>query len=242
MYNESITYTVHHAYTVLQEVIVMNSINDNINHWNNLAPYYSQKHLPFRRYLPSITAQSGGNKRNLNGLFAKYEYSHNYPAHYYRQTLPFTSNDSPLSNSNKIHQIEFPLYPASEEYQMGGIPPGMTKQSFLAGRGSMKITLLDEKRTKIEFVFLGLIPNGVYTLWNVLEDFPNFRDEPLGPEGYGKHGVIVNQNGHAHAVVYLNKRPGVMFLLDYHADGKLTGEKGKEVFPGALWARFPKFD
>ena len=124
---------------------------------------------------------------------------------------------------------------------LGGIPPGMTKQSFMAGRGSMKITLLDEKRTKLEFDFFGLIPNGVYTLWNVLEDLPNFRDEPLGPEGYGKDGVIVNPNGHARAVVYLNKRPGIMFLLDYHADGKLKGEKGKEVFPCALWGRFSKF-
>ena len=69
----------------------------------------------------------------------------------------------------------------------------------------MKITLLDEKRTKLEFKFFGLIPNDVYTLWNMLEDFSNFQDEPLGPEGYSKHGVIVDPNGHAHAVVYLNK-------------------------------------
>jgi hypothetical protein len=216
----------------------MNLINDNVNYWYEQAHYYYKKQLPYQGYSSNTTALSGETKRNMMGPFTEYGYSH---TPYYRQAFPFSSNHSPI-NCNTIHQIEIPLYPASEEYRMGGIPPGMTKQSFMSGRGSMKITLLDEKRTKLEFEFFGLIPNGVYTLWNVLEDFPNFRDEPLGPEGYGKHGVIVDQNGHAHAVVYLNKRPDVMFLLDYHADGKLKGEKGKEVFPGALWARFPKFD
>lgn len=140
----------------------------------------------------------------------------------------------------KEYEIEF--YPAPAAYRMGGFPPGMTEQSFLAPRGLVKITLIDEKRTKLEFKFSGLIPNGVYTLWNVLSPLPNFKDEPLGPEGYGRHGVMADGNGKAHAVVYLDKRPGAMFLLDYHADGKLKGEKGKVVFPGALWAVFPKFN
>jgi hypothetical protein len=118
----------------------------------------------------------------------------------------------------------------------------MLKESFLAGQGSMRITYLDEARTKLEFEFSGLIPNGVYTLWNVLTPMPDFSDEPLGPEGYGKHGVIADDEGNAYTVVYLDKRPGAMFLLDYHADGKLTGEKGEVVFPGALWAPFPKLD
>jgi hypothetical protein len=140
------------------------------------------------------------------------------------------------------NEFDIELYPAPATYRMGGFPSGMTEQSFLAPRGSVKITLIDEKRTKLEFKFSGLIPNGVYTLWNVLSPLPNFKDEPLGPEGYGRHGVIADENGKAHAVVYLDKRPGAMFLLDYHADGKLKGEKGKTVFPGALWTVFPKFN
>ncbi len=139
------------------------------------------------------------------------------------------------------NQYEVQLHPAPEAYRMGGFPPGMTKKSFLAARGSMKITFIDEKSTIIEFNFSGLIPDGVYTLWNVLKPLPDFGDESLGPKGYGKHGVIADGNGNAHAVVYLDKRPGVMFLLDYHADGKLAGKKGVVVFPGALWAHFPKF-
>ena len=42
-------------------------------------------------------------------------------------------------------------------------------------------------------------------------------------------------------VAYLDKRPSVMFLLDYHADGALKGEKSVVNFPGALWGEFPKF-
>jgi hypothetical protein len=137
------------------------------------------------------------------------------------------------------YSVEIKLFPAPEKYLMGGFPPGMTKQSFMAARGIMKLTYIDEQRTRLEFDFIGLIPNGVYTMWNVLSDVPDFEDEPLGSEGYGKHGVIADENGNAQAVVYLDKRPGKIFLLDYHSDGKLTGEKGKTVFPGALWSQFP---
>lgn len=139
-------------------------------------------------------------------------------------------------------QGEVKLYPAPKEYQMGGIPAGMTEKSFNAGAGTMRVTPLDKKRTKVDFEFSGLIPNGVYTLWNVTSELPNFKEEPLGTEGYGNHGVIADDHGHAHAVVYLDKRPGDIFLLDYHSDGKLTGEKGKVVFSGALWGRFPKIN
>ncbi len=139
------------------------------------------------------------------------------------------------------NQFTVELFPAPEAYRMGGFPPGMTRQSFTAAHGSVVITLLDKKRTKLEFDFSGLIPNGVYTMWNVLILKPEFSDEPLGPTGYGKHGVIADDTGNAHAVVYLGKRPGVMFLLDYHADGALKGKKGVVNFPGALWGEFPEF-
>jgi hypothetical protein len=138
--------------------------------------------------------------------------------------------------------VEVALYPAPELYRMGGIPPGMLPQSFMAGHGRMRVIAVDDRRTRLEFDFAGLIPNGVYTLWNVLSPKPNFKDEPLGPEGWGGNAVIADPNGRAQAVVYLEKRPGVMFLLDYHADGKLTGKKGETVFPGALWAPFTRLD
>lgn len=134
------------------------------------------------------------------------------------------------------------LYPAPEAYRMGGLPPGMIPASFLAATGTLEATALDDRRTRLLFTFEGLIPNGVYTMWNVLEGLPNFRDEPLGPEGFGGHGVIANRFGRAETVVLLDDRPGEIFLLDYHSDGELTGEKGEVVFPGALWGRFPEFE
>ena len=93
------------------------------------------------------------------------------------------------------NQFKVELFPAPDAYRMGGFPPGMTRQSFTAAHGSVVITLLDKKRTKLEFDFAGLIPNGVYTMWNVLTPKPEFSDEPLGPTGYGKHGVIADDTG-----------------------------------------------
>jgi len=131
------------------------------------------------------------------------------------------------------------LHMAPAEYRMGGFPPGMTERTFEAGSGEMTVTALGPERTRIRFDLEGLIPNGVYTLWNVLQPMPNFKDEPLGPKGYGKHGLIADAEGEIETSVYLNERPGEIFLLDYHADGKLTGKKGEVVFPGALFGHFP---
>ncbi len=129
-----------------------------------------------------------------------------------------------------------PLFPQKVEDLKKGLPPGMTAWSFWAARGTAGISKLGVSRVKIEFDFEGLIPFGVYTLWNVLEPDP-FKDEPLGEFGAGKHSVVADANGRAHKVVVLNKWPGKEFLLDYHADGKLSQSKG--VYPGALWGKFP---
>jgi len=112
----------------------------------------------------------------------------------------------------------------------------MTAYSFWAGRGTAKLRRLDNGGAQITFDFEGLIPYGVYTLWNVLETNP-FKDEPLGEFGAGKHSVVADGSGRAHKVVVLDKWPGKEFLLDYHADGQLSQATG--VYPGALWGRFP---
>lgn len=129
-----------------------------------------------------------------------------------------------------------PLFPQKERDLKKGLPPGMTAYSFWAARGTMALSKLPDGKVRIEFDFGGLIPYGLYTLWNVLETDP-FKDEPLGPFGYGKHSVVADGSGHAHKVVMLDKWPGKEFLLDYHADGKLSQSKG--VYPGALWGLFP---
>jgi hypothetical protein len=129
-----------------------------------------------------------------------------------------------------------PLFPQKAAELKNGLPPGMTKYSFWAGRGTARLTKNGAGTVEIAFDFQGLIPYGVYTLWNVLEIDP-FKDEPLGEFGAGKHSVVADGNGRAHKVVELAKWPGKEFLLDYHADGRLSQAKG--VYPGALWGQFP---
>jgi hypothetical protein len=131
-----------------------------------------------------------------------------------------------------------PLFPLKlkDLEKMRGLPPGMTPYSFWAARGTVALTKLPDGKVKLAFSFKGLIPYGVYTLWNVLETDP-FKDEALGEFGAGKHSVVSDGNGRAYKVVVLNKWPGKEFLLDYHADGGLSQSKG--VYPGALWGKFP---
>jgi hypothetical protein len=142
----------------------------------------------------------------------------------------------PLQAKENSPAYIIPLFPQKEHDLKKGFPPGMTPYSFWAARGTMALTKLDNGKVEITFDFAGLIPYGVYTLWNVLEIEP-FKDEPLGEFGAGKHSVVADGNGQAHKVVILDKWPGKEFLLDYHADGTLSQAKG--VYPGALWGQFP---
>ncbi len=145
--------------------------------------------------------------------------------------VPSPAEESPISEAYIV-----PLFPQKARDLKKGFPPGMTPYSFWAARGTMRLFKLANGKVKIVFDFEGLIPYGVYTLWNVLETEP-FKDEPLGEFGAGKHAVVADGNGRAHKVVILNKWPGKEFLLDYHADGRLSQTKG--VYPGALWGKFP---
>ena len=129
-----------------------------------------------------------------------------------------------------------PLYPQKERDLKKGLPPGMTATSFWAGHGVAKLTPLPDGKVLTEFDFEGLIPYGVYTLWNVVETDP-FKDEPYAEFGAGKHALVADGNGRAHKVVLRDSWPGKEFLLDYHADGKLSQAAG--VYPGALWGKFP---
>lgn len=129
-----------------------------------------------------------------------------------------------------------PLFPQKEADLKKGLPPGMTAYSFWAGRGTARLRPLTEGKVEIVFDFEGLIPYGVYTLWNVLETSP-FKDEPLGEFGAGKHSIVADGSGRVHKEVVLDKWPGKEFLLDYHSDGQLS--QASAVYPGALWGRFP---
>lgn len=143
----------------------------------------------------------------------------------------------PTGETNQIGPAFIvPLFPQKEADLKKGLPPGITPYSFWAARGSVALTKRPDGKVKMEFDFAGLIPHGLYTLWNVLETTP-FKDEPLGEFGAGKHSVVADASGVAHKLVVIDKWPGKEFLLDYHADGTLSQSKG--VYPGVLWGRFP---
>lgn len=174
------------------------------------------------KYLPMLLVLSLGAITFSQVALAREQGTH--PGH-------FTGDQQGITPANII-----PLFPQKEKDLKKGLPPGMTAYSFWAARGTLAITRLANGKTKLEFYFSGLIPYGVYTLWNVLSTEP-FKDEPLGEFGAGKHSVAADGHGYAHKVVILDKWPGIEFLLDYHADGKLSQSKG--VYPGALWGKFP---
>ena len=177
---------------------------------------------------------------------------------------------SPAGSSQpKVYQIELipPPHPEFHE-RMGGWPTEISRKTFHAASGTIRIYTHEDGRTDLVFDMRGLLPYGVYTFWDVVNpDFENFADRPLmnvpagvdpnkdhwwndialdkdgGPGGFGVFGFMANHKGKAHVIVNLDHRPGKEFLLDYHADGHVRGgAKGKVVFPGVLWAKFPEWE
>ena len=73
----------------------------------------------------------------------------------------------------------------------------MTAYTFWAAHGTAKLTKQSDGKVVPEFDFDGLIPYGVYTLWNVVESQP-FKDEPYTEFGAGKHSIVADERGHAH--------------------------------------------
>ena len=167
----------------------------------------------------------------------------------------------------KTYEIELmPPSPGFHE-RMGGLPKEISPQTFHAAYGTLTIHAYDDGHTSLIFDFHGLLPNGVYTLWDVVSPDPtNFVDRPLanapqgvtagqphwwestafdkngGPGGFGPFGFMADRHGDARVDVALNHRPAKEFLLDYHADGHVRGgKKGVTVFPVLLWAPFPQW-
>lgn len=165
----------------------------------------------------------------------------------------------------KSYEIALIPPPPGFHERMGGLPKEISSQTFFAADGTLTIHAYEGGRTNLVFDFHGLLPYGVYTLWDVVDPDPkNFVDRPLanapqdsaagqphwwekmaldkdgGPGGFGSFGFIADHRGDARVVVNLDHRPAKEFLLDYHTDGHVRGgKKGVTVFPGVLWARFP---
>lgn len=167
-------------------------------------------------------------KRKLIGVVVAFLLA--FPA--LAQESSVTSSQNEMGNSEAFI---IPLFPQKEEDLKNGFPPGMTLYTFWAARGTAALTMLEDGGVEIVFDFEGLIPFGVYTMWNVLQVEP-FKDEPLGGEaGAGVNSVVADRSGQARKVIKLDEWPGEVFLLDYHPEGN----PGKPAYPGALWAKWP---
>lgn len=187
------------------------------------------------------------------------------------QHQQFTTKWQPLAVNSESPHENVEIYqimlgaPADPNFHdsMGGLPEQMSANTFHAAEGKMFVTPHSDGRTDISFEFQHLIPHGIYTLWDVINaDIAggNFADRPLaneitwgddvrhqqlygGVEAMGPHALRADRCGQATISVSLDHRPGVEFLLDYHANDRAKGGvKGQDIFPGALWAKFPDFD
>ena len=121
---------------------------------------------------------------------------------------------------------------------MKGIIPCISRNVRLAARGIMKVIPVDESRTRIIFTFAGLLPNSVYSFWNVKKMVP-FVSEPLLKRGF--NGIITDRDGKAFTDIKVNKPLGIKFMLNLHVDDDVSSNrKGKEVFPAILEGAFSK--
>ena len=168
----------------------------------------------------------------------------------------------PASPSATTYAIKLlPPQDSGFHEMMGGDMSQISMESFHNATGTMFVVANTNGSTDITFDFYGLLPLGVYSLWNVTDanyDEGTFADGPLpdesgqtfpvkpgylgAPEGYGNHGFTANKCGSANFTIHMNGRPGTEFLLDFHGNGYLPGVKGETVFPGVLWGKFPEFE
>ena len=167
----------------------------------------------------------------------------------------------PSASAAELHTYKVDLMPPPPGFheRMGGLPKQISPLTFHAAYGTLTIHAYDDGQTTLVFDIHGLLPYGVYTLWDVVNPDPaNFADRPLanapqgaagqahwwetmafdkdgGPGGFGSFRFTADHTGDARVAVTLDYRPGKEFLLDYHADGHVRGgKKGETVFPGVL--------
>lgn len=185
---------------------------------------------------------------------------------YVSSTRTFYQNECQIHNPISVHSSKGKkiklLQPQDQGFRsaMGGEPSELSMNTFHAAEGTMYILEKRNGSVDITFDFHGLLPLGVYSLWNVFNpNYQNdmFSDGPLedqsgisndvtpgrlgAPEGYGNHGFKANKCGSANFTIKLLEHPGTEFLLDFHSNGFQPGVKGETIFPGVLWGKFPEW-
>ncbi len=164
----------------------------------------------------------------------------------------------------KNHGYEIQLLPPQDpgfRAAMGGVSKVFSNNTFHAAEGTMHVVQTPNEHIKITFDFHHLLPNGVYSLWNVSNpnyQSGNFSDAPLVDESHGpvpthplpgrlggypgldRNWFQANVCGSANFTIVLHTyKPDAEFLLDYHSNQFQAGIKGETVFPGVLWGKFP---
>jgi hypothetical protein len=120
-----------------------------------------------------------------------------------------------------------------------GTPEGISKGEWLKASGGMKVTYYPDGTALFMLKASGLVPNAVYTVWEIYSLEPK-KDRPLGG---GKNNVfLTGSNGKGFIVIKVDHFPQGKMAIDYHADeathGITAGVGGKTVF-GHMIGEFP---
>ncbi|MDQ3396170.1 MAG: hypothetical protein M3511_00130, partial [Deinococcota bacterium] len=129
------------------------------------------------------------------------------------------------------------LMPVAEH----GLPEGFGEEEWLAARGVAFVTTSDAGEDTIMVAASGLVPNGIYTLWWVIEE-PEMEVGPAG--GLPANTFTADREGNARAIITApTDNDYQTLLIAYHADyrtyGDEPGQMGEVTF-SQLMGPFPR--
>src|SRR5215831_15605902 len=89
----------------------------------------------------------------------------------------------------RTYRIDLMPPPPGFHERMGGLPKEISPQTFHAAYGTLTVHAYDDSHTTLVFDLHGLLPYGVYILWDVVNPDPvNFVDRPLANAPQGAAG------------------------------------------------------
>jgi hypothetical protein len=148
------------------------------------------------------------------------------------QPLYSTATETPF-DSDGIFGIEptFNVGPFEK-----GIPLGLTLGEWLSATGKGTYTI-DGDRATLDFLFEGLVPEGVYTLWCVEIVLPPdlaISEQPCGQADGSENEFVADEEGNATFNLEMEAFPPSTestiyeLALAYHSDGQTYGERAGE--------------
>lgn len=112
-----------------------------------------------------------------------------------------------------------------------GEPLGMTMKQWLVARGGGTYTVEGDTAT-VDFMFYGLVPDGVYTLWcSTLNPPPDFDvlNEPCGAADGSENTFVADEHGEMAIQMSFPAMPlpteteVPVLAIAWHADGQTYG-------------------